>query len=125
MKTLFLAVIFSIVSFAQTTYNGHVIFTGSAPTVSNCGASPTIVSTGTDNGGTVTVGASTRNNLGQVVPVLQCTLTFATSFTFAPAVVLSTNRPSIEISIGSKGTTTVIVYFSSDAAGSVFTYVAF
>lgn len=61
--------------------NGHVLFTGSAPTLSLCGTSPTVTN-GTDNGGVVTLGTGTVN---------ACTLTFATAFTNTPACNVDSN----------------------------------
>lgn len=107
------------------TYNGHTIFSGSAPAITVCGTTPTIPSTSTDNAGTITVGAATKDSYGHVIPVTSCTVTFATAFTFAPAVTLSTNQAGLGITVNAVSTTVLIVQFSRDASTRVFKYTAF
>lgn len=108
-----------------TTYNGHTLFSGSAPAVTVCGTSSSIVSTSTDNAGTITVGAATKDLYGHVIPVTGCTITFAGAFTFAPAVTLSTNQVGLGITVNSVSTTVLVVQFSHDASTRVFKYTAF
>lgn len=108
--------------------NGQTIFSDSVPTISACGTSPTVATGGTSNGATITVGSASTNTLtGATIPVLQCTVTFATPFTNPPVIGLSTFQVggANSIRVASLSTTVLIVYFTSDAAGSKFSFVAF
>src|SRR5665213_2416866 len=67
-------------------FNNHTLFDGNPPAITNCGTQPGRTTASSDNAGTVTVGTPAINNLGQVVPILQCTVTYATAFTTAPSV---------------------------------------
>lgn len=131
-RTKFLAVFAALLIYAfpllavNPVINGQTIFSDAAPTISNCGSSPSAATGGTSNGATITVGAATTNAYGVIVPVLQCTLTFATPFTNPPVVGLSvyqTGGPTARIA--SLSTTVMLVYFSSNAAGATFSFVAF
>lgn len=114
-------------------FNGHTLFTGAAPAISNCGTSPTITSASGDNAGTVTVGISPKNNLGQEIPVLQCTITWATAFTTAPAFTVtmannSTRRYGVgglNVSIAANSTTVTVLNFDTNAGSATFSYTAF
>lgn len=105
--------------------NGQTIFTDAAPTISNCGTSATAATGGTSNGATINVGAATLNAYGITVPVLQCTLTFATAFTNPAVVGLATYGSSFVARVAALSTTVMVVYFSSNAAGGKFSFVAF
>lgn len=82
-------------------YNNHTLFTGSAPTLSACGTSPTNTSA-TDNAGLVTLGTGT---------VQACTMTFATAFTNVPACNLATNSNAGQPWISAVSTTALTVTF--------------
>ncbi len=109
---------------SQGTVNNHTLFGGSAPTLSNCGTSPTNTNA-VDNKGIVTVGANSIDNLGHVVPVLQCTMTFATAFTVLPAATFSTDTKGLYVTFAGLSTTVVTVYFNKDASRNRFSYTAF
>ncbi len=102
---------------ALGTINNHTYMGGSAPTVSACGTSPTLVTGSVDNGGTINVGTTT-------VPggVLNCTVTFATAFTNVPAFTVSTNTRNTKAAISQLSTTRAILVFSSDMAGQKVGY---
>lgn len=114
-------------------FNNHTLFTGAAPAVSNCGTSSSITSTSGDNAGTVTVGTASKNSLGQVIPVLQCTLTWTTAFTSAPAVTVTMADNSarkygsgnVKVTVASNSTTVLVLAFDTDAASAKFSYTAF
>ena len=109
---------------SASTFNNHVLFSGAAPTLSNCGVNPTDTNAN-DNAGTVSVGKNSHNNLGTVIPVLQCTLTFATAFTGAPAVSFGAGQNGLTVVYTGISTTGMTVYFSKDASQQKFSYSAF
>lgn len=127
MKTIWLSflMILGTVLCAQTTYNGKVIFSGTAPAVTVCGTSPTITAGSTDNAGTVTIGAATTDLYGHFVPVTQCTITFAVTFTNPPAVTVSTNQNGLGVVALSVSATAMTVQFSRDAGTKILKYTAF
>jgi hypothetical protein len=105
-----------------TTFNNHVLYSGSAPTISNCGVTPTVGTGAVDNAGLINIGASTKNSLGQVVPVLQCTLTFAVAFANPPSMTFATNIKALAVTFAGISTTAVTVYFNKDAGSNQFSY---
>ncbi len=109
---------------SQGTVNNHTLFGGSAPTLSNCGTAPTNTNA-VDNKGTVTIGASSLDRYGHVVPVLQCTMTFATAFSTTPAMTFSTNTKGLYVTFAGISTTVVTVYFNKDASQNQFAYTGF
>jgi hypothetical protein len=77
-------------------FSGHVEVTGTAPTVSSCGTSPSIV--GNDMVGRVTVGTS---------PSTTCTLTFNAAFTNAPICLAQDETTSVTMRATTVSTTAV------------------
>jgi hypothetical protein len=93
------------------TLTGHVVASGTAPTVGTCGSSPQVGSGSNDNRGKITTGSGT---------VTSCTVTFSTQWASAPfcAVSLASSTPP-NVSIGAAPTaTTLVVGFSSSFNGS-------
>ena len=83
----------------------HFRSTGSAPTVSSCGSSPSI--TGTDVAGIVGVGGNTA-----------CTITFAKAYASSPICIVQTqNNASPVTFVASESTTALTVNFSSSLNG--------
>ena len=89
---------------------GHLNFEGTAPTVSACGASPSIV--GTDNAGKVTTGSG----------IVSCTLTFATAWANAPACVMN-DETVANLLTGASTTTTLVISSGSDIGSDVISYI--
>lgn len=102
----------------SVTYNNHTLFAGSAPTVTECGGNPTLESGSNDNAGGINVGSS-------ITPAVVCTLTFATTFTHAPAMSFTTSKNQVLVSPLTITTTAVRFRLSSDMSGGVITYSAF
>ncbi len=107
------------------TFNNHTIFGGSAPTISACGTTPTVATGGNDNATTVNIGTHTTDQYGRTVPVLACTVTFATAYTNVPTVTFGSRYNGMQVTAASISTTVMIVYFSKDASGQKFSYHAF
>lgn len=123
---LILALVAAIPAFAvNPVINGQTIFSDAAPTISNCGTSPTAATGGTSNGATITVGANTLDAYGRTVAITQCTLTFATAFTNPPVVSLASQNNGFTVRVAALSTTVMVLYFSSNAAGGKFSFVAF
>jgi len=126
--SLLLLALISINLFAQcatVTVNNQCIFTDAVPVLTLCGVSPAVVTGGDSNAATITVGAATLNAYGQTVPVLQCVATFATAFTHAPVVTVSTSSLGFRVSVNTVSTTALVVQFSGNAAGQKFSFTAF
>lgn len=100
------------------TYNGHTLFGGSAPTVTECGGNPTLETGSNDNAGGINVGTSSK-------PATVCTITFAAAFTHAPAMSFTTSKNQVLASPLTISTTAVRFRLSSDMSGGVITYSAF
>jgi hypothetical protein len=100
------------------TYNGHSLFAGSAPTVTECGGNPTLGAGSNDNAGFINVGTSIK-------PVMVCTITFATAFTHAPAMAFTTSKNQVLVSPLTITNTAVRFRVSSDMSGGVITWSAF
>jgi hypothetical protein len=82
------------------TFNGHVHATGTDPTLSTCGTSPTII--GNDTAGTVTVGTGGT--------ATACTITFANAFpTNAPSCVFTSQMGATVLNITAASTTAITV----------------
>jgi hypothetical protein len=97
---------------AQLTYNNHLLFSGSAPTLSVCGTSPSTATGAVDNAGTINVGSGV---------VTACTLTFAVAFTNAPACTLSDNSATVTGDVTSVSTTAVVFGLSATlGSGKIF-----
>lgn len=76
--------------------DGHVISSGTAPTVSTCGTSPTMDPNSTDFAGTI--------NTGSASPTA-CTLTFANAFVNVPVCVVSDDLQTSEPAITTRAKT--------------------
>ncbi len=93
------------------TFNGHVHTTGTDPTLSSCGTSPSII--GSDTAGTVTIGT------GGVVS--DCTITFATAYTTnAPACVVTSRMSGTSIGLYISAASTSAITVSKDAGSGPF-----
>lgn len=101
------------------TYNGHSLFAGSAPAVTECGGSATLGAGSNDNAGFISIPAT------GAIPATVCTITFATTFTHAPAMSFTTSKNQVLVSPLTITTTTVRFRISSDMRGGVITYSAF
>lgn len=128
LSVLTLALFITSQIFAQcatVTVNNQCIFTDAVPVITLCGTTPTVVTGGDSNAATIAVGAATLDQYGHTQPVLQCVVTFATAFTHAPVVTVSTNSLGFRVAINSVSATALIVQFSSNAAGGRFSFTAF
>ena len=104
---------------SSPTTNGHILFTGAAPTVSDCGVGATVAAGSTDTSGTLTVGKNPDGSARLV-----CQLTFAATFTRAPAMSFSVSTNGVQVSPGVT-TTYTRFRFSGDASGATVSYTAF
>jgi len=89
---------------------GHVETTGTAPTLSSCGTSPSISTTATDMGGKITIGTSASDT---------CTLTFNSGWTNAPSCNVTGEDSAITLAATTTTTTLIVTApaatdFSSD-----------
>lgn len=84
-------------STSGVSFNGHTLYSGSSPTLSLCGTSPTNTNS-TDNAGLVTLGTGT---------VQSCTVTFSTAFTNVPACNVESNSNAGQPWISAVATTAV------------------
>lgn len=126
MRLLVLAFLLTPFAWAvNPVINGQTIFSDAAPTITNCGTSPSAATGGTSNGATITVGTAGVDTRGRTIAVLQCTLTYATAFTNPPVLGISTFTNGLQVFVVSSSTTVLIVYFNSNAAGQKFSFVAF
>ena len=92
---------------------GHQQFSGTAPTMTSCGTSPSVV--GTDNASKITVGSGS---------VTTCVVTFATAWTNSPACVAQ--NETTEQSFNVVGTTTgVRVISTTDFASDTVNFLCF
>ena len=96
---------------AVTTSN-HIAGSGTAPTLSSCGISPSLDATASDLAGTVTEGTAATG----------CVITFNTPYSTAPHVVISSPNGSQLTSYSV--TTTTLTIANISATGDVFTYMA-
>jgi hypothetical protein len=85
---------------------GHLTFEGTAPTVSACGTSPSIV--GNDVAGKVTTGTGS---------ITSCTLTFATAWVNAPMCFVNA-QTGIALLRATPTTTTLVI----DSVGTITSY---
>jgi hypothetical protein len=92
------------------TSNGHIGFATSTPTVSSCGTNAT--STGSDNGGIITIGTG---------GITACTLTFAIPWTVLPVPSANDSSSTDAVQISALSTSTVTFSFPlSITAGSIY-----
>lgn len=80
--------------------NSHVISSGTIPSVSSCGTSPSMDGNATDFAGTI--------NTGSASPTA-CTLTFANPFATIPTCVVSDDLQTAEPAITSRSTTAITI----------------
>lgn len=90
---------------------GHLYFGGTAPTLSSCGTSPSIV--GTDNSGTVTVGSVSASG---------CTITFAKTWATAPNCVVTNQSMSVVNALSYTISTTAITVTQTGLTGALLNY---
>src|ERR1043166_9725940 len=90
----------------------HIGASGTAPTLSSCGTSPTLATGASDMAGTINVGSGT---------VTACTLTFGTAFTNAPTCVMNDDSTAVTGDISAISTTAVTFSFSvSIGSGHIY-----
>ena len=90
----------------------HLGASGTAPTLSSCGTSPTLATGASDMAGTINVGSGT---------VTACTLTFGTAFTNAPTCVMNDDSTAVTGDVSSISTTAVTFSFSvSIGSGHIY-----
>lgn len=92
--------------------SGHLISSGTTPSMGTCGTLPVI--NGTDNAGIIIVGAGV---------VTSCTMNFAYPFSNPPVCVESTNSTSITADISSISTTAITFGFSATLGSGTLWYV--
>ncbi len=98
---------------AQATFGAHVALIGTAPALSSCGTSPTIV--GSDSAGEVTTGTGTPTS---------CVITFATAYTAAPVCIMR-DRTATSTLTSYAISTTAITVTSTAASSQKLDYVCF
>lgn len=101
-------------SLLEVRNNGHLVSSGTVPSVSSCGTSPTIDNNSTDLAGKINVGSVTATS---------CTLTFASAFLNAPACVISSDSTAVTADVSSVSTTAAVFGFSVSLAGGHVWYV--
>jgi hypothetical protein len=92
--------------------SGHVVANGTAQSsgnLSSCGTSPAILSTSTDDAGTITEGSTATG----------CVMAFALTFGVAPT---CTCAASTAISVGCSATATALTIVNASATGDVIHY---
>ncbi len=90
--------------------SGHIASTGTIPTLSACGTSPTISTNSTDTKGAITEGTTSTG----------CTVTFATAYTSAPMCVVSSPNGILPTSYSAS--TTALTIVNASATGDQFNY---
>lgn len=96
---------------AKLEVGGHYAASGSAPSLSSCGGSPTI--TGTDVAGTVVVGSAGTS----------CTLTFASAFATAPHCALGAWGTSGINAANITSVSTTVLVVNVNVAAATFSYI--
>ena len=86
--------------------DGHVVSSGTAPSMGTCGSSPSVI--GTDMQGAITVGGGV---------VTSCTLNFANAWANAPVCVESDNSVSVTADVQSITQTAITFGFSATLSG--------
>lgn len=89
---------------------GHSVYTGTAPTPSACGTTPSISSAATDTKGTVTEGTTATG----------CVVTFAVAYTTAPDCVVSSPNGAGVTSYSTS--TSALTIVNASASGNKYTY---
>ena len=90
---------------------GKIAGSGNSPVLSVCGTTPTIV--GSDLSGKITIGSGVTT---------ACTVTFATTFTNAPACVVSGDNTAVTY-IATTSATVLTISSSADMASDVISYI--
>lgn len=94
--------------------SGHLISSGTVPTMGACGTSPSVI--GTDNAGAITVGSGV---------VTSCTLNFAAAWGQTPVCVQTNNSTAVTGDISAISTTAVTFSFSATLGGGQIYYLCF
>ena len=94
--------------------NSHVISSGTVPSVSSCGTSPSMDGNSTDFAGTI--------NTGSASPTA-CTLTFANPFANTPVCVVSDDLQTSEVSVTSRSTTAITMTMSAALSSHTIFYI--
>lgn len=127
-KILCLLAVLSSAAFAQVTYNGRSIFTGTSA-VSLCGTGAAMSTANSFNSGVVTVGsaASSINSQGAVVvgQVTNCTVTASAAFTNPQLIMISPYIKNVTYTIKRVSSTVFTVSFSTNMAGQQFAFLTF
>ena len=92
--------------------SGHVISSGTVPTMGTCGTSPSV--DGTDLEGVITVGSGV---------VTSCTINFASPYARAPVCVCSDNSTTVSCSNGTISTTAYTINTSATLGGGLLSYI--
>jgi hypothetical protein len=95
-------------------FNGHVISSGTIPSVSACGTSPSMDSNSTDFAGKINVGSVTATS---------CVLTFANPFLNSPICIVSDDSTGVNADISSISNTSVTFGFSVSLANGHVWYI--
>lgn len=95
-----------------------------APTLTNCGTSPTLVAGASDNSAIINIGHNSLDRYGKTIPVLNCTVTFGTPFGATPPILVSGFKGGLSVTLapGGVSTTRFIASFSSDASQAQFSF---
>jgi hypothetical protein len=93
---------------------GHIGFYGSAPSVSSCGTSPSII--GTDTAGIITTGTISSGSL------ISCTITFASAYNNPPACTANDNTSVLALKTLTT-TTTLVISSASNFGGHNLSYI--
>lgn len=102
----------SLTAIMSVSSTGHIISSGTTPSMGTCGTSPSLV--GTDNAGTITVGSGI---------VTSCTLNFANSFANTPVCTESDNSTAITGDISSLSASSITFSFSASLGGGTIYYI--
>lgn len=92
--------------------DGHVVSSGTTPTIVTCGASPSV--DGTDTQGVITIGGGV---------VTSCTLNFANAFGRSPVCIVSDNSTTVSASLGTITNTSAIFNTSATLGGGKLYYI--
>lgn len=104
----------------NVSFGKHVLTSGSTPTLTSCGTSPSLASGSTDMAGTVTVGTSAPTGVF-------CNIHFANTYTNVPVCTISQVKSSgltTAFSVGTATATDLPVYNGGgDSSSGVFSYI--
>ena len=94
------------------TVRGHYVASGSAPSLSSCGTTPSI--TGTDTAGIITAGTGI---------ITACTVTFATAYSSEPACIVTSDNSVSFYFISAKSTSAFTITGDSPIGADVINYI--